>query len=154
MKKFIIGCGLSAMLLSACTPANPPQALNENQQSGQRVTGQEISYGMLGPGPINYHVINHRPFAQHEGEINHSASFRTPTTTRQDLGDDQDKIREIVELEGFTPGMIITAGSHAWVNVRDDGTYQGKVKEKKMRELQTALKQGIPRYQIHLNTRQ
>lgn len=153
MKKFIIGCGLSALLLSACTPANPPQALGGNPGgSGQQAAGQDISYGMLGPGPINYHVINHRPIPLHEGEVNHSASFRTLTPDRQDLGDDQDKIREIVELKGFRPGMIIMAGSHVWVNVDDDGNFEGKAKEKKLKELRTALRQGIPRYQIHVNT--
>ncbi|WP_216829965.1 hypothetical protein [Alkalihalobacterium elongatum] len=152
MKKFIIGCGLSALLLSACTPANPPQALGGgNPGSGQQVTSESIGYGMLGPGPINYSIINQRPTALHEGEVNHSASYRTLTRDRQDLGKDQDKIREIVEMNGFTPGMIITAGHHAWVNVDDGGNFQGKAKEKKLRELRTALMQGIPRYQIHLN---
>ncbi|WP_209123379.1 hypothetical protein [Alkalihalobacillus sp. BA299] len=152
MKKFIIGCGVSALLLSACTPATPPQSLDENPTTGQRVTGQDISYGMLGPGPINYHVINHRPFIDHEGEINHSASFRTLTPERQDLGDDQDKIREIIVQEGFAPGMIITAGSHAWVTVTSDGNFEGEKREKKLQELRAALQRGIPRYQVHLNT--
>ncbi|MBU8905865.1 hypothetical protein [Desertibacillus haloalkaliphilus] len=147
MKKALLGFGISLIALSACTPAQPPQAQSAADQSRM---GQ-VSYGMLGPGPINYGQIRDEPTYGYNGELPRS-SFRTTSTHRPDFGDDQDKIREIVaQKEGINPGYVVIAGKHAWVNVRFAGDYSDQERQQKLKSVRQSLEQGIPRYQVHLN---
>ncbi|WP_096203032.1 hypothetical protein [Bacillus sp. FJAT-45350] len=153
MKKVLVGCSLAILMVtSACTPAQPPEASAQNQGA---VSGQQIGYGLLGPGPINYGEIYDRPTNRFDGEINHSPSFRTLSPERQDLSDDENKIREIVLLEdGLSPGMVFFAGRHAWVNVHFDQSMDSEDREQKISKLKTSLKEGAPRYEVHVNTTQ
>lgn len=153
MKKALICCGLAVTLISACSPANPPQATVGVQDANHGVTGTNAGFRLLGPGPINYAIGHeHREEMYYEFEQNHSTSFRSLTADRHDLGDDHRFIGSIVAREeGVTPGMVIIAGSHAWVNVRFDGQMNSEQRNKKMQELQKKIQQQVPRYQIHLN---
>ncbi|WP_078556168.1 hypothetical protein [Bacillus alkalicellulosilyticus] len=146
MKKAMIVAAL--LTLGACTPANPPQA--NSVQGTQGINAQQVTYGLFGPGPINYGEIRNRDDYYYDGEINHSPSFRTLSTTRQDLGDDEEIIRSVVLEEGFRPGSVIIAGHHAWINVHAEGMESNERKQK-IKELQTSLHQTIPRYDVHVN---
>ncbi|WP_026672786.1 hypothetical protein [Alkalihalobacterium bogoriense] len=149
MKKTIVGCSVALLLVAGCTPASPPKA--NSVQGLQGTNAQQITYGMLGPGPINYGEITDEPDFYHEGYENHSTSFRTLTPRRQDLGDDEEKIRYVIEQEGLRAGAVIIAGSHAWVNVYGDGLSAEEQKEKE-KQARQSLQRIVPRYQVHVNS--
>lgn len=155
MKKAILCCGLALSMVTACTPADPPQALQmPNQLAEQDTQMQRLSHHFFGPGPINYGVIYDNHFGDYlnDGEMNHSPSFITLDNDRTDLGDDQDMIRSIVAREkGLSPGMVMMVGKDVWVNVHFDGAYQENERQEMTKQLRENLKKAMPRYDIHLN---
>lgn len=78
-------------------------------------------------------------------------SYRSFVNNRQHLGNDEDKIREIVQMQGYEAGMVVIAGSHAWVNVHLPKNVKEKERKQINKQLHKALQRGIPRYQIHVN---
>ena len=150
MRNIAITCGLALLVMaSGCSPANPPQA-GTKAQANPTVT-ERMTYGLLGAGPVNYWEGAQRSDYRLDSEANHSTSFRTLSPNRHVLGDDREKIREIVQIQGMDAGMVIIAGSHAWVNVGGlDGLNEEQTKEK-MKQLRKELKSGVPRYQVHIN---
>ncbi|MGO4889135.1 hypothetical protein ACJ2A9_15400 [Anaerobacillus sp. MEB173] len=154
MKKAILTCGLALSLLAACSPANPPQALQVPNDRPEAGTMERMNYHFFGPGPINYGVIydNHRGDYLQDGHINHSPSFKTLDNTRPDLGDDEQMIRLVVANEkGIRPGLVAIIGKDAWVNVHFTDSYPKNEREKKLNALKKSLNDAIPRYDVHLN---
>ncbi|WP_100405731.1 hypothetical protein [Bacillus solitudinis] len=143
--KVWVSCLLTGVvLLTGCNDQETPQAQNVNID--------QITYGLLGPGPANYHGIQKLPTYRSQGEENTTGtSFRKMNANRQDLGDDQLTIHEIVENDSpFKAGMVIIAGSHAWVNITPPSDMEPNEKKKKLSALRQELTQKIPRYQVHL----
>ena len=154
MKKALVSCGFALLLMSACTPAQSPQALGDfhHPQAGAGMDAAEVGYRMLGPGPANYGVYQWPTSYRYDGEANFSTSFRTLSPDRQDLGDDRSFIQSVVAREdGFQPGMVIIAGRHAWVNIQMDEEITGEERTKKVKALQQKVQEQVPRYQIHIN---
>ncbi|WP_017725972.1 tautomerase family protein [Halalkalibacterium ligniniphilum] len=149
MKKWISCCLALLLFIGGCSqPENPEvQGVRKNG-----VTLQQISYGLFGPGPINYGEIRKPLVYNHQGEENTSTSFRTMNRGRQHLGDDQERIRSIIQDQfDLNSGMVIIAGSHAWVNVKFPEGISREQKDERLAELEKALQQGIPRYRVHVN---
>ena len=154
MKKAFVSCGFALLLMSACTPAETPQALGDfhHPQAGAGINAADVGYGLLGPGPANYGVYQWPTSYRYDGEANFSPSFRTLSPDRPDLGDDRAFIQDVVAREdGVNPGMVIIAGRHAWVTVHLDENIDGDDKNKKLDELEHKIQTQVPRYQIHLN---
>lgn len=130
VKKLVFSsCFALLFLISACTSASP----SENSQRLQGTADQQDGI-----------ILNS------EGNFT-GASYRSVGENGHNLGTDEDKIREIVRLEGLEAGMVIIAGSHAWVNVTFPEEMEGKERDEKLTQLYDALQRGIPRYQVHVN---
>ena len=133
-------------MISACAPTETPEVGNEGP-----VEGNQLAYGLLGPGPINYGVIRDDINEyEYDGHINQSPSFRTLDSHRQDLGDDEDMIRSIlIDEPGVHPGMIFIVGKDVWVNATIDAQNEQDL-EQKQAQLQKVLSRAMQRYDIHL----
>lgn len=147
MKKLLL---LIAVLImtSACSPANTPEAGQEN------VDVNRVAYGLLGPGPINYGVIrDDKDEYRYDGMINQSPSFRTLDRHRHDLGDDQDKVRLLLREEGVQPGAVFIIGKDLWVYANVT-TPDAKEREKTQAHLKQVLTKAMQRYDVHVRINQ
>lgn len=134
-------------VISACGQMNSPDSQNA---LGNEATGDRVAYGLLGPGPINYGVIrDDNDEYRYDGLINQSPSFRTLDRHRQDLGDDEDKIRTVLTEEGVEPGMVFIIGKDVWVNATVQVKNDEELK-KKQEQLENVLSRAMQRYDIHL----
>jgi len=112
------------LLVSACSPLKPPEA---NGQAGE---GQNLNTD-----------INLNP-----------QSYRNMSVDKPTISDDQDKIREVVEAEGFDAGLISITGNHAWVNVKFTNKQEAELNNQK-KTLAAKIYQAVPRYKIHVRAR-
>jgi hypothetical protein len=143
MKKVLLFI-VAIFMISACSPINAPE-LGQNN-----VDGNQVAYGLLGPGPINYGFIRDDVDEyRYDGMINQTPSFRTLDRHRQDFGDDQNKVRTILIEEGVQPGSVFIIGKDIWVNARYD-TVDTKDREEKQAQVQAVLTHAMQRYDIHL----
>jgi hypothetical protein len=133
-------------MISACAPINSPELGNEGH-----IEGNQVAYGLLGPGPINYGVIRDDiDEYRYDGHINQSPSFRTLDRHRQDLDDDEDMIRSIlIDEPGVHPGMIFIVGKDIWVNATIDAQNEKELEQKRI-ELERVLSRVMQRYDIHV----
>ncbi|KMM36636.1 hypothetical protein [Guptibacillus hwajinpoensis] len=108
---------------SACSPLKPPTA------DGQAGEGQQLNTD-----------INLNP-----------QSYRNMSVNKSTISDDQDKIREVVEAEGYNAGAVSITGNHAWVNVNF-----GNAKEDRnglKNKLAMKIYKAVPRYKIHVRAK-
>jgi hypothetical protein len=85
-------------------------------------------------------------------DINQNANWHDLSEDRIDLGDDQSKLRGVVEsTPGVRPGMVFLIGADAWVNAKFTEDVSASEKEQIELELKKALIKAVPRYEIHLN---
>ncbi len=112
------------LLVSACSPLKPPEA---NGQAGE---GQKLNTD-----------INLNP-----------QSYRNMSVDKPTISDDQDKIREVVESEGYVAGMVSITGNHAWVNVKFTNKQEAELTNQK-KALAAKIYQAVPRYKIHVRAR-
>ncbi|WP_088104404.1 hypothetical protein [Halalkalibacter urbisdiaboli] len=151
MKRFWLGCVVGAVLLTGCNEPEKSEAQGMQMRATQPSMDQ-ITYGLLGPGPANYHGMDKLPTYRHRGQENTTGtSFRTMDANRQTMGDDQVTLRGVVEDSPFQPGMVIIMGSHAWINLTVPEDMDEDEKKKEMKALRQEFKRQIPRYQIHIN---
>ncbi len=152
MKKWFILLLLAFMVIG-CSPINPPEAEQQSQADTDNIV-----YDLLGPGPINYGVIrdeysvieDEQNEIQFDGMMNHSPTFKTLNRHRDDLGDNEEKIRSILlQEEGVRPSAIFIIGKDIWVNVTLV-TANIKEREQKQIQLQQLLSQAMQEYNIHL----
>jgi hypothetical protein len=133
-------------MISACSPITPLEAGQNNQ-----VDANQVAYGLLGPGPINYGVIRDDVDEyQYDGLINQTPSFRTLDRHRQDFGDDKNKVRTILIQEGIHPESVFIVGKDIWVNARIN-TVDKKERDQKQAQVQKVLTKAMQRYDIHLS---
>ncbi len=112
------------LLVSACSPLKPPEA------DGQAGEGQNLNTD-----------INLNP-----------QSYRNMSVDKPTISDDQDKIREVVETEGYDAGVVSITGNHAWVNVKFSNKNEASLNEQK-KNLAAKIYQAVPRYKIHVRAR-
>lgn len=150
MKRAVITMIISIFMISACSPVQSPEA-----GQAKSVEGNQVAYGLLGPGPINYGVIrDDKDEYAYDGYINTSPSFRTLDRHRHDFGDDQDKIRAILlGEEGVDPGAIYIVGKDVWVYAKVDSLEKRTVQAKE-KELEHILEKALQRYDVHVQINQ
>jgi hypothetical protein len=124
MKTALISFAASICMMTACSAGTEP---NDTSLAGQNDT--------------------HYPI-----DVNQNANWHSLNEGRLDLGDDQNKIRAMVdEMEGIEPGMVMIIGADAWVNA----TYSDGLSKEERKELhdklETSLRKAVPRYHIHLD---
>ncbi|MDO6656280.1 hypothetical protein [Anaerobacillus sp. 1_MG-2023] len=112
------------LLVAACSPLKPPEA------DGQAGEGQNLNTD-----------INLNP-----------QSYRNMSVDKPTISDDQDKIREVVETEGYDAGVVSITGNHAWVNVKFSNKNEASLNEQK-KNLAAKIYQAVPRYKIHVRAR-
>ncbi|BAB07497.1 hypothetical protein P4637_05070 [Halalkalibacterium halodurans] len=147
MRKGWIACMVALTCLVGCREMERPQAQGLNERPAGQVT-----YGLLGPGPANYDNIYKRSIAPDAREQNSGPSFRTAYETRPTIATDIETIRSIIQDEhGLRSSMVMTAGSHAWVNVEFPRNMKKEQRNKIMNDLREDMQRQIPRYQVHLS---
>ncbi|ARK32764.1 hypothetical protein [Halalkalibacter krulwichiae] len=152
MKKiWLSGLAVGMLLVTGCTDPNPPQAGNQIQAQGERTAYTMGDYG-LGMGPLAKTSYNRKHVTTiQESELNRGTSYITPQSSRRTLENDQQLIHHIIEDEhGMKAGMVIIAGSHAFVNVTPPADLNEEDKKKEMGKVKRALLQEVPRYQVHV----
>ncbi|WP_280770498.1 hypothetical protein [Salipaludibacillus daqingensis] len=157
-KQMMICFMIALCFISACNRPNPPevegnaqgQAQAQSETRGERnSTQKDWSRSLFGPGPANYGFINHQSDAYDpELEANVTGkSFRSLNAPRQTEGNDQDLIEAtIIDMPGFTPGMVILIGSKAWVNVTVETNLNKDEQEEQKKYVEQKLIEANPRY--------
>ncbi|MBN8208636.1 hypothetical protein JI666_07755 [Bacillus sp. NTK071] len=120
MRIFTFLMVLTVLIASACSPLKPPSA------DGQAGEGQQLNTD-----------INLNP-----------QSYRNMSVNKSTISDDQNKIREVVEAEGYNAGAISITGNHAWVNVNFGNPKEDVNGLKK--QLAAKIYKTVPRYKIHV----
>ena len=143
---------MGTILVTGCSD----QSATEGQRAssiGQSSQTQQIAYGLLGPGPINYGTIRKAPRYRYQGEENTtSPGFKTINHDRRHLGNDQQLIHHIIHDEfGLKTGMVIIAGSHVFVDVTLPEDLSDEQKKEQLGKVKRALLLEVPRYKIHVN---
>ncbi len=135
------------LLTSACATGTDisGERAQESKVQTQRALGNQVAIERSA-NPKESYMYNA------EGNFT-GTSFRSIGSNHHHLGTDEDKIREIIGLQGYDAGRVIIAGRHAWVNVDLPKNLSDKDKKSVMDQLETALKRGIPRYEVHINAR-
>ncbi|MFC0471694.1 hypothetical protein ACFFHM_14625 [Halalkalibacter kiskunsagensis] len=149
-KKWLSCVAVGLFLVAGCSDPEPPKAQGKTVQSHEKGS---VAYGLLGPGPINYgSLYRQKPTFDHMGEINTGTSFKTLNRERRHLGNDQELIRHIIEDEyGMNAGVVVIAGSHAFVNVTPPAGMDEENKKETMEKLKRALLLEVPSYQLHVS---
>ncbi|TKD70613.1 hypothetical protein [Pseudalkalibacillus hwajinpoensis] len=123
MRIFTFLMVLTILVASACSPLKPPTS------DGQAGEGQQLNTD-----------INLNP-----------QSYRNMSVNKSTISDDQNKIREVVEAEGYNAGAISITGNHAWVNV-NFGNAKEDVNQLK-NQLAAKIYKTVPRYKIHVRVK-
>jgi hypothetical protein len=142
-KKWLSYMAVGLFLVTGCNDPESPKA---------QATGQ-VAYGLFGPGPINYgNLYRQKPTYNNMGEVNTGTSFKSLNRERRHLGNDQELIRHIIEEEyGMNAGVVVIAGSHAFVNVTPPTGMDEETKKEAMGKLKRALLLEVPNYQLHVS---
>ncbi|MFC0561087.1 hypothetical protein [Halalkalibacter alkalisediminis] len=159
-KKWLSCLAVGMLLVTGCNDPQPPQAqgnmntMNTTNQNQPNFIDGAV-HGVFGVGPMNYLSYNRqRATYDRMGEFHKGASYITPQSERPTLENDQALIHHIIEDEyGMEAGMVIIAGSHAFVNVTPPEDLSDEDKKKEMGKLKRALLQEVPRYQVHVSER-
>ncbi|WP_413377870.1 hypothetical protein [Alkalihalobacillus sp. 1P02AB] len=148
MKRHILSILILGVIfgLVGCTNPQSPQVQSTGAEE-KTVTVQDITHTLFGPGPMKYSRMNKQaPY----GQI--GLSYQSSTQSQRTLGDDKEEIIEIIENHTeFTPGLAFIVGSHVYVHVDIPQSLNGDEKDKQIKELKSALRRQMPRYQYHVN---
>ena len=147
MKYALLGFCMLLLLIPACNNLDTPEVKGMNTNTGEQ---KDWNRSLFGPGPVNYGVVDRmdEPFDPVNEANNTGSSYRSPATPRQDHGEDQTMIENIIyEMPGVSPGLVILTGGRAQVNItfNDDGI-SPEQEEAKIRELEAMLYNANPRY--------
>jgi hypothetical protein len=153
-KKWLSCLAVGMLLVAGCNEPEPPQAQAQgNSGTAMQNVNRATGYGLLGVGPLNRASYNRKHVTSiQESEFNRGTSYVTPQSERRTLESDQQLIHHIIEDEhGMNAGMVIIAGSHAFVNVTPPASLNEEDKKKEIGKLKRALLQEVPRYQVHIS---
>ncbi|GAE33618.1 hypothetical protein [Halalkalibacter akibai] len=154
-KKWLSCLAVGMLLATGCNDPEPPQAQVQalgNTGANQNQLMDRLGHGLVGHGPLNDLSYNrkHVSYVQ-ESEFNRGTSYITPQSARRTLESDQQLIHDIIEGEhGMDAGMVILAGSHAFVNVTPPKDMDADDKKKEMGKLKRSLLLEVPRYRVHI----
>ncbi|WP_100374198.1 hypothetical protein [Bacillus sp. FJAT-45037] len=149
--KWLAGTMVGLCLLAGCNNPETPEVQVTNVQT--RPSAGQLTYGLLGPGPINYGSIRNSGHYDQASEVNTTGnSFRTADRSRPDMGDDQNLFKKIVATESpFRPGAVMIAGHRAWVTVHVPEGFSDEEKKTELDKLKRTFLLEVPRYEVHIN---
>ncbi len=132
------------LILAGCNwnPNNEYHAQREDVDGTNLITGGTRNHG--------FYQINRR---DEDYNTNQNPNFIDLTENRPTIGDDKDKIVEIVDdLTEYEPGSVFINGSDAMVTVHTNKSLSGKERKKAEKELHRTLSKAMgARYHIHVN---
>lgn len=130
-----------ALVLTACTNPQPPQADMNDKPLRDR---------LFGVGPINHETTRSGEGVRYNFEMNQDPqSIRNLSDVQYSISDDQDKIRHLVQSEkGMDPSMVAIIGDRAYIHVNT--SQKMKKREANIKELRAKLETAMPRYEIRL----
>jgi len=164
VKQVMICLMIALFFISACNRPNSPEVEEHTQGEAQgqfqqqrqedgNTTNKNWARSLFGPGPANYGYIAHRsaPYDPVTESNITGKSFRSLNAPRQTDGDDQELIEAtIVDMPGYSPGMVILIGGRAWVNV----TVETSLTQEQQKQHTSYLKQELtkvnPRYEYEV----
>ncbi|WP_227937024.1 hypothetical protein [Alkalihalobacillus deserti] len=151
-KKWLSCLAVGMLLATGCNDPEPPEAQALGNTNNSNYMDRAI-HGVFGLGPMNDLSSNRQRVTYNEvAEFNKGTSYITPQSTRRTLENDQALIHHIIEVEhNMKAGVVIIAGSHAFVNVTPPTELNDDEKKKEMGKLKRALLQEIPRYRVHVS---
>lgn len=150
-RKWLAGVLAGMFLVTGCN--NPEEPEVQAQSNNQHPSAERVTYGLLGPGPINYGSIRRSQTFDQMGELNTTgSSYRSAHNYHEDLGDHQALMRRVVANESpFNPGSVMIAGHHAWVTVHVPEGLDESEKQSELDKLKRTFLLEVPRYQVHVN---
>ncbi|MFS0788447.1 hypothetical protein ABC345_18945 [Shouchella sp. 1P09AA] len=138
----VMTAGFAALvLLSGC--GSDMNATNAHEK-------HDRGMGAFGPGPLNFGHMKHENDSYPQGQTNLGASYVNPNAKHTTLEDDAQFVEEIIEKHGFRSGVAIVNGGHIYAKAHPDHDWDKAETEQHHRELEKALKNEIPRYDVHL----
>lgn len=133
---------LIAIVLAGCTAGNH----NYSDFKAQRQDGDGAR--ILNDKEDGFYDRNLR---DEEYTTNLNPNFLDLTEDRLDIGDDQEKIVQVIQqYTEFTPGSVIVNGRDAYVTVHSTKHFEVKDRKKVKKDLHRRLIKAMPRYDIHL----
>ncbi|MBM6616767.1 hypothetical protein [Bacillus suaedaesalsae] len=80
-----------------------------------------------------------------------STNYIDVTESRPNIGTDQDKIREVIDMhKNVTPGSVFINGQDAYVTVHSTKSFNEKDRDKLRHKLLKDITKAVPRYHIHV----
>lgn len=133
---------LTALVLTGCAAGNH----NYSEFKSQRHNGDGAQ--ILNDKEDGFYNRNLR---DEDYTTNLNPNFLDLTEDRLDIGDDQEKIVQVIQqYTEFTPGSVIVNGRDAFVTVHTTKHYKGKERKEVKKDLHRRLIKAMPRYDIHL----
>lgn len=135
---------VAVLFLSACNggPNNELQAQSEDRNSAKLMDYDENN---------GFYERNLRDDDKRDYSINTNPNFIDLTEDRPDIGDDQEKIVQVIQrYTEFQPGSVFVNGRDAWVTVHTTEKFSDKEKKVVRKDLHRTLIKAMPRYDIHL----
>jgi hypothetical protein len=134
---------LTAIVLSGCAAGN--HNYSEFKSHRQDGDGARILNGNNNEG------FYERNLKDEDYTTNLNPNFLDLTEDRPDIGDDQEKIVQVIQqYTEFQPGSVIVNGRDAYVTVHSTKHFEGKERSKVKKDLHRRLIKAMPRYDIHL----
>ena len=135
---------VAMLFLSACngSPNSELQAQSEDR-NGAKLMDYDKNNG--------FYERNLRDDDNRDYSINTNPNFIDLTEDRPDIGDDQEKIVQVIQrYTEFQPGSVFVNGRDAWVTVHTTEKFSDKEKKVVRKDLHRTLIKAMPRYDIHL----
>lgn len=141
-----------ALSLTACSPMASHLEKGGRTEPAAYEDKRNISDNLWGHGAINYHATKNEPRISYPFDTNMNPSdYRTMNSTRFDLSDDQDKIRETVkDVSGFNPQMVTINGNYAHIHINVPNHVSRKERSAIHDKIMNAVEQVVPRYRYSL----
>ncbi|MBY6037372.1 hypothetical protein KUV80_11930 [Fictibacillus nanhaiensis] len=140
------------LLVTACSPMESYKEEGAKTEPAAYEDKRDIRDNLFGHGIINYHLTKNEPRVNYSFDTNMNPSdYRSMNTTRFDLSDDQDLIRQaVIDASGINPQMVTINGNfaHIHVNVPDD--LSKKERSALNRKIMNAVERAVPRYKFSL----
>ncbi|QOR66529.1 hypothetical protein IM538_22685 [Cytobacillus suaedae] len=133
---------LTAIILAGCT------AGNHNYSEFKSHRQHDNNARILNENEGGFYQ---RDLEDQDYTTNLNPNFIDLTEDRPDIGDDQEKIVQVIQqYTEFTPGAVIVNGRDAYVTVHTTKHYKGKERKEVKKDLNRRLMKAMPRYDIHL----
>ncbi len=152
MKKAIIAPVLALLVTTACSPMQSYKEEGAKTEPAAHENKRDVRDNLFGHGIINYHLTKNEPRNSYSFDTNMNPSdYRTMNSTRFDLSDDQDMIRQaVVDASGINPQMVTINGNYAHIHINVPHEMSKKERAAIHRKIMNAVERAVPRYNFSL----